>query len=248
LSPRAMKSRVATWVKKRLAGTGNNNVSRGALSHRKLEGLTTGWYHLFMIGGEEQQRNSVNFAALVAPERDPVRFLEPSVRLAEWFWPRRADEQDPKIVKKREPIGMEVWKPTDGGLPTPVGNWAWVQTASVFMKGKEVVRRITNKEKSQILDVREDWGAKIAAGIWGTGDPLPCRIPAEMLRLVAEWAGTARAEPAHGIPEADLIMDPRAPESYGLVERSVAGLFWEPSEDTSLWAVGGPGEKMEKAR
>jgi hypothetical protein len=60
----------------------------------------------------------------------------------------------------------------------------------------------------------EDWEAKIVADMWSTGDPLPCIILAELLRLIVTWA-VPKGSLARGIQTRDLIMDLRSFELDG---------------------------------
>jgi hypothetical protein len=147
-------------------------------------------------------------------------------------------------------------------MSEPIGGYSWVLEELVYMGGTKVIRRLTTKEKGQILDIREDWGNKLAKGLWKQGEPLPCRIPAEVLRGFAAWASPIEIseQPRREIARNVLRTGEEDPD---LVLRSRAGLFWEPGEatevsvaaksdnaetDLSMWALGGSSQKMVWAR
>jgi hypothetical protein len=237
---------MAAW----LGGNKKEKYNHGPLKHQRMGGLTMGRYHAFILGGDQRKRDTVLSNGFSAPMRDPVRFLEPSVRLMEWWWPWKLDR-----IRRRGgrpcPPGEGTWLPEEGFIDSPVGRKTWVPTQTMFMRGATIVRPITAKEKSQILDLREDWGALLAEELWEEGDPLPCRVPAELLRGFAPW-GVDIGEQEEELEVSNRRSLSRGPGSPGLVIRSMAGIFAEPAEalevsvaaksddaavDESLWAV-----------
>jgi hypothetical protein len=47
-----MKRSVDIWVRQELGVTKSTEVHRGDLNHQRMGGLTTGWYHVVMLGGK----------------------------------------------------------------------------------------------------------------------------------------------------------------------------------------------------
>lgn len=82
------------------------------------------------------------------------------------------------------------WDPC-GFAPTPFP-WPpqtitpWVQTTSVYFKNQLVEQPLTDKEKSQLLDLREDWGAKLVNYVWEWN-----KLDAPPLRFMVEFVLSA---------------------------------------------------------
>lgn len=161
---------------------------------------------------------------------------------------------------------MRLWDPIAGLLVGPTREMEWVLAPTVYMGGIWIARPLSSKEKAQILDIREDWGAPLADHFWRLEDGgfLPCRIPMEALiqALPAMLAGVARK------PEGVFAWGNQRPFGVGVRDNSLrttalAGLYFEPADaaevdtaakadtdevDTSLWAVGGDGPGLEWSR
>ena len=186
-----LRRAVGALLKRELLDTGRKLQLRcGHLEHAKLGGLTKGRYSLNWWCAEKTQRTHLDLSGRQSAARDPVRFLEPSVRLGEWIpWkglPRRGDGV------LLTPAGEQVWEPGAGLVPVPLANWNWLLATSVYLRNALIARRITNKEKSQILDLREDWGATLADHLWqghpqSRAGPLPIRVASEFLIAAFPW-------------------------------------------------------------
>jgi hypothetical protein len=63
-----------------------------------------------------------------------------------------------------------------------------VNASSIFLRGDFVVRKITSKEKRQILDKWEDWTGWAGTLFWNIDSPcIPCRIPWELVITATDW-------------------------------------------------------------
>jgi hypothetical protein len=91
-------------------------------------------------------------------------------------------------------IGPDCWDPlAANAAPFP---WfpssldPWEQTCSVFFKSNLVENPFSGKEKSQLMDLHEDWGTKIVNDIWNWNNSFwpPLRFLVEFVLLAAVWS------------------------------------------------------------
>jgi len=213
--------------------------------------------------------------------RDPARFLEPSARLIVWetHRPLRPAHSGAKHGKELAQHGWFratsdelVWDPRLGPVPDPIGLWNWVVAPTVYLGKEWIVRPLNTKEKGQILDIREDWGTKIAASIWcGRGtiasrsSPLPCRVPTEFLLENFEWGFPMVACGQTDQTEVGCRRPFGRAAGADPTLRTTAfrGLYWEPSDalnvdvavkadsaevNTAMWGIGGQSPAAVAAR
>jgi hypothetical protein len=177
------------------------------------------------------------------------------VRLQVWWWTEKENEN--KKVRKGRPSVEGTWGPDMGFVPMPVGITTRVKPQTVYMKGATVIQ----PEES---DSGCAWGlgAELAEALWSGGDPLPYRVPGEILRAFAHSGSEPEEVDSRVTENSRLVLIPR-PMPQDLVIRSRAGLFSEPAEslevsvaaklddaevDESLWAIGGMSAEMIQAR
>jgi len=210
------------------------------LRHRRLGGLTTA--HVGV--GWSPPNRSVLPGTRVHPTRPIGAFLEPSSKLDQW-----------RLVGEAEALGDDVWDAVSpSALPFP---WPsrhatpWVRTRSVFFKDRLLERPMTVKEKSQILDVREDWGASILDYIWEWNDrgspPLRCLVEfvlsaAEILGRESDGTGPDNPETEtievidwgrQRYPFEEVVDELGAPCSV-LDQRVYRGWFWDPLDSVEV--------------
>jgi hypothetical protein len=227
-------------------GLGCGNLKSWRMEHRRLGGLTSGQYWLYWWG--DKYTGDIDLGMRQAPERDCVRFLEPSVRLDEWQFPKEAQSGQMDLT------GLNyVWMPENGPMAPGTKDLTHVCARSVFFGGRRVIRRITSKEKGQVLDIREDWSSWLAKDFWSTKSPcIPCRIPNEFAVAAVDWLDPSRMsegkqgdarqlEPPVGYFE--LLFD-----STEALDVTTAARSDTAETDVSMWAVGGSGKGMESAR
>ena len=154
-----------------------NTFKTATMRHRRLGGLTTariqvGW----SLRGSEIYPGKRTY-----PLRPVGAFLEPSVRLREWNL----------VPSARPPVSVECWDATLGSKAKPF-SWPpstrhpWVRTRSVFFKERWIERPITDKEKAQLLDLREDWGNHLINDVWEWN-----QMESPPLRLLVEFTLSA---------------------------------------------------------
>ena len=144
------------------------------LRHRRLGGLTTARLHV----GWHPETGVIQPGKRRNPTRPLGAFLEPSVKLKEWRF--AADDSG-------------CWDPNETA-PTPF-HWPpqssspWVRTSSVYFKERLVEQPMTNKEKAQLLDLREDWGAMIVNDVWkwNNSESPPLRFMVEFVLSALPW-------------------------------------------------------------
>jgi hypothetical protein len=134
----------------RLRSLACNDFTWNELRHRSLGGLTTAWLHVAWSVGSVLGDIAPGWRRL--PTRLLGRFLEPAVKLHEW---------------RRVSCRPHCWRPLrEGATPFP-WPWAierpWVEAPRCYSVGKlqesgtkEVERPLTDKERSQLLDLRDD--------------------------------------------------------------------------------------------
>jgi hypothetical protein len=150
------------------------------LSHAAIGGLTNGAFALAWWGFDAAARYRVDLDRVPCAVRDPVVFLEPSAKLTVW---RRLDAVERATVDgvteswvRLGGVGpdagrrVRVWDPRSGLLNGPTRDLEWVLAPTVHMGGKWIARPLSSKEKAQILDIREDWGALLANHFWRLDD------------------------------------------------------------------------------
>jgi hypothetical protein len=227
------------------------------IRHRALGGLTNARLQIGWKGPRELPRN-MEPGRKRLPTRPLARFLEPSVRLGAWRKPgtNRAD----------------VWAPSRSDATPFSWPWAneppWVEAPSCFLGGDMVERPMTDKERAQLVDLREDWAPELLAALWhgnGGRNP-PLRMLAEAaLGMVpwvqnttdwvldedfanekADWGRTRPPWVRDGGGDADFLGWNWAADAIGEVR--VATKSDDAEVDLSLWAVGGDAPGMEEAR
>ena len=154
------------------------------LRHQRLGGLTCARISVFWRGGSTMDSSSVRPGKILNPSRPLATFLEPSVRLVEW---RHAGKE-----KHDESIGCWCPHPPAGKpCPWPFGSAPlWVNATSVCLgKGAHVERPLTTKERSQLLDLREDWGDALVKPMWrwDEGATPPLRFIVEFVLSANQW-------------------------------------------------------------
>ena len=116
------------------------------------------------------------------PFRPLAAFLEPSARLTEW---RLASSQVAVTARRKK----DCWCPLEvEAMPYPwpwFGAPQWVEAKSVFLKGAAIQRPLSNKELSQLMDLREDWGSSLIHVLleWDHGASLPLWMSVELNSL-----------------------------------------------------------------
>jgi len=254
------------------------------ISHRSLNGLSGIVVSAFVIfRGPPQSRLLTEDLSSVESSRDVSGFIEPSARLTDW---RPVDSMTLATTAKRAhneliqvPCGRRdrtgrilAWDPSMGPVPPPLSRWNWVVTHTVYLGGKRIARPLSDKEKCQLLDIREDW-APAAARIWAFDCPelvdqsnlLPCRIPGFLLRLLHPWWLRVTANTVDSIGERnwDVVRAWPSREDGALVQGRYRAFLFEPGDaaavtiaakaddaeaDFSLWDVGGTTEAAALAR
>jgi hypothetical protein len=137
------------------------------IRHRHLGGLTSakvrvGWK------GPRPLPKALEPRRRRLPVRPLARFLEPSVRLGAW---RRPGTD-----------GAGVWAPSREGATAYPWPWEakppWVEARSCFLGGSLVERPMTDKERAQLMDLREDWAPSLLTDLWegnlGRNPPSAC--------------------------------------------------------------------------
>lgn len=205
--------------------------------------------------------------------RRPEGFLEPSIRLSEWLPCSDATAiqgVNGNDVGLRITSTVKAWDPRRGYLPLPVCSWQWVIAPTVFLDEKVIARPLSAKEKSQILDVREDW-QQAAAITWSTLStapaqitPFPTRFGSTILLHLFQWwkqpSLPSQVSPL-GWQRARLL--PQSISTTHLRNAGLCGALIEPLDavgvtvackadaaaiDTSLWNIGGDSESAVRAR
>jgi hypothetical protein len=237
--------------------------------HQSIGGLTSAYRDMGVASsGARPWEARINAGA--HPKRPAGRFLEPSIKL----------EKQSVVVDRSVPC----WRPivNDEPCPWPWGNSELIVEAPTCYTGRGirdglVRRKVTAREKMQLLDLNEDWGDKLASSVWNwnKGGPTPLRIVAEFVRIIdhelqgreenretgkgqGDGRATAPLEP-QGTKVGDLgdlsdIGALRRKEYFGMVWESHAANITGAAKaddavvDVSLWAVGGDGPGMESAR
>jgi hypothetical protein len=232
------------------------------LRHRALGGLTTarvqvGWSLEPNLGNLAPGRRR-------SPLRPLWRFLEPSTKVTEW---RRASGRP------------DCWRPLRADARPFAWPWAltrpWVEAPTCYAIGhsidtgaKVVERPLTDKERCQLLDLREDWGRDIVGGVWAwhEGAPPPLRLLSEFameclpgLRLLHGRESERTLEDAWDWGRIRPPWVEKEPSQEG----DFFGWNWtadavggdilavkadDAAANLALWAVGGDGENMERAR
>jgi hypothetical protein len=65
----------------------------------------------------------------------------------------------------------------------------WVETSSVFIKEKVIIRELSKKERAQIIDLRTDWAEYLVEEFWkwNHGQAPPLRLFCEIGIVGAAW-------------------------------------------------------------
>jgi hypothetical protein len=101
LAPGNMRRSVRAWIHNISGNHQEGERHHGSLHHQGMGGLTRGCFHAFVMGGKVMRRNAVKFGHFLLIERDPVWFLEPSVKLQEWRWPGKFQGKERKDLETR---------------------------------------------------------------------------------------------------------------------------------------------------
>jgi hypothetical protein len=245
------------------------------MRHRHLGGLTTAYVFL---GWREPGLET----ELTEPgkRRNPIRpldrFLEPSTKLSKW---------------KRATAVASCWAPcraNASAFPVP---WSadepWVEAPTCLLAKRDfqagddgpilIQRPLTLKERGQLMDVREDWGAALVPLMWAwdAGGAPPLRLLVESA-MALMGCFRCHAEPVAIVEERTLktlkesfdwgrVRAPwlgGSPDSRELERMAYFGWVWEAEDadtvvatrsddaevDLSLWSVGGEEEGMERHR
>jgi hypothetical protein len=234
------------------------------LRHGKLGGLTqaritVGW------AGPKGVVGSLYPSLQKNPKRPLDKFLEPSVRLLRW---RAVGTAEQCWRPSAEGASPYPWPWPDKPM--------WVEAPSVYFGGKAVERPMTAKEMCQLVDLREDWGATLVEAMWGwdSGAAPPLRLLVEFGLAARSWLQQLVGEKVTEGEEDSCVKEfldwgrVRAPwlgigeaphfdrmQFYGwdwgkadAVEGAVACRADDAQVDLALWAIGGEGERLEKAR
>lgn len=241
--------------------------------HRRLGGLTMARTSIYWRGDGCVDPRAVRPGGRRNPIRPLGHFLEPSIKLFRW--------------RRRGGAGAdECWRPfaaTAKPFPWPFRvDPPWVEAPTVYLGGQAFVERpLIDKELSQLLDLREDWGLALAAEVWtwNGGATPPLHLLMEPVLAAYEWL-TGKKGGLTGTPT-DKEINFRKNLDWGRVrppglattttDESVSpaermmyfGWVWEDQAtkdvtvatkaddaemDLSLWAVGGNGQRLDKAR
>ena len=122
------------------------------------------------------------------PLRPLAAFLEPSARLTEW---RLASSQVAASARRKKGC----WCPLEVEATPYPWPWSgaprWVEANSVFFKGAVIQRPLSDKELSQLMDLREDWGPSLIHILleWDSGASPPLRMSVEFILSAFSWLG-----------------------------------------------------------
>ena len=171
------------------------------IRHRNLGGLSSarllvGW------GGASSTCSLVEPGQRRAPTRPLDRFLERAVILAEW---RKVDSRRSVGVTRNRGFGTDCWRPAAANAKPYPWPWReaplWVEAPSVFAfaQGVSIERRLTLKERCQIVDLRADWGKELLEPVWAwnEGASVPLRMLVEFVMAARGWLNQA----AEGLTE-----------------------------------------------
>jgi len=152
------------------------------LRHRRLGGLTSARVVALWRSHSEASDASLDPSQRHSPSRPLAAFLEPSVRLSEW---RMASSQ----CSMRARRDQTCWCPASA-TPVPYPwPWStgprWVETTSVYLGDAFIQRPLTEKELSQLLDLREAWGPPLIKSLleWDQGASPSLRMSVEFIFL-----------------------------------------------------------------
>jgi hypothetical protein len=227
------------------------------IRHRAMGGLTSAKLRIGWKGPRELPQD-MEPGRKRLPIRPLDRFLEPSVRLGAWRRPGNSK--------------TGVWAPARNDATAFPWPWAaqppWVEAPSCFLGGGMVERPLTDKERAQLVDLREDWAPTLLDVLWygNKGKNPPLRMLAEAALGVVPWvhnttswvldedfkieqADWGRTRPPwvrDGGGDADFLGWNWAADALG--EARVATKADDAEVDLSLWAVGGDEPGMEEAR
>jgi hypothetical protein len=233
--------------------------------HRRLGGLTSARLHVGWLGPRSDKPTAVP-GQRRAPLRPLGLFLEPSVRLGMW---RRVGNDGQSWRPLRADSSPCPWP-----LP-PLPMWVEAPTCFLRLGGRRgevtfIERPLTDKERCQLIDLREDWAGALLDLLWPStgGHVVPLRILNETSLALLPWIRSA----ASSGTETDFLKDVEldfgrvCPPWVNAVEEPLSdfkGWNWaadsaddvrvaaradDAGVDLSLWAVGGDGPKMEGAR
>jgi hypothetical protein len=141
------------------------------------------------------------------------------------------------------PRGQLVWDPSKGRVPLPIRKYTWVLAPTMFLHSTQVARPLTDKEMGQILDIREDWGARIARLCWsvelqGGNSHVPLRLPLEFVQQTWSWFEQSvgpRPSPLEAVTGWDHRRVARTVQHPTLFQAVLKGCFWEPSDALDMW-------------
>jgi hypothetical protein len=227
------------------------------IRHRHLGGLTSakvsvGWK------GPRPLPKAMEPRRRRLPVRPLERFLEPSVRLGAW--------------RKPSMNSADVWAPSREDATAFPWPWKakppWVEAKSCFLGGSLVERPLTDKERAQLMDLREDWAPSLLTDLWegnGGRNP-PLRLLAETAIGAVPWirdtaTPVLEAHLHHPIVDWGRTRPPWVRDGGG--DNDFLGWNWvvdtagearvatkadDAGVDLSLWAIGGDEPEMELAR
>jgi len=225
---RQLEHRVADWARQHMF-----KVEAGTLDHKRLGGLSDAHAVFLWLNPPRLQRPVFALSDKQGTLRDPVRFLEPSVKLTQWeSVPRLKSRTRRKGItsgnKRRVTTrrGEQVWDPRIGHITTPVVKNEWVIAPTVYLGVEWIARPLTIKERGQVLDVREDWAdTLIPRVLWPLSmerrqqdkyelrDKLPVRLASEFLvQSFAWWRGSSQ-------PHSKAKLKSGVPQYHGVVTR-----------------------------
>jgi hypothetical protein len=146
-----------------------------------------------------------------------------------------------------------------------------VETTTAFHQDLLIIRSFTLRELGQIIDLRSDWSTALVQIVWKWNDGAlpPLRLLAEIGIIRGVWLLSQQSNLK--APELDFHCNrpswlPDSPKKVSAPEQveilAYFGWVWEPSQaevstatngdyakvDLSLWAVGGNGNDLERAR
>ena len=230
--------------------------------HGSVGGLTRAKLQLLWSWGRESldPRFDLELSPLNVV-RDSALFLEPSARFTTWAF-ESSQIQSGTIWEAR----------ADGArAPWPVPADLWVHTFSVFFK-KQVYRPLSNKEWAQMVDLRPEWGDSLRGLVssWRNGSYIPLRFLVEFAmassRTTVGRLGVLVSEKLD-VSRLGQKLCPGLDVSFSVAQRTdlIKYFGWTREDnDTAmvgvattsddagvplhLWAVGGNGPGMEKAR
>ena len=158
------------------------------LRHRRLGGLTSARVIALWRSNYPGKDSALRPGARQGPLRPLAEFLEPSTRLTEW---RLASSRDAGIARTQNVC----WCPMAVDATPYPWPWAgaprWVETTSVFFGGVSIQRPLSDKAFSQLMDLREDWGANLIHLLleWDHGASPPLRMSVELVLSALSWLG-----------------------------------------------------------